>query len=206
MARVGNDRILFVVDMAGTLVFAMEGANTAINWNLDLLGMMVLAFATALGGGMVRDVLIGDVPPVALRMWQYAAVAFLGAALIFVLHEFVAKIPPDLILFLDTAGLSFFAVAGTEKALLYKLHPFIAVLLGTVTAVGGGTIRDLFLARIPRILVTDIYATAALVGAIVMVLALRFRARPAVAAFCGGGVCFVLRIVSVWQQWGLPRR
>jgi len=199
VARVGNDRILFVVDMAGTLVFAMEGANTAINWNLDLLGMMVLAFATALGGGMVRDVLIGDVPPVALRMWQYAA-------LIFVLHEFVAKIPPDLILFLDTAGLSFFAVAGTEKALLYKLHPFIAVLLGTVTAVGGGTIRDLFLARIPRILVTDIYATAALVGAIVMVLALRFRARPAVAAFCGGGVCFVLRIVSVWQQWGLPRR
>ncbi len=200
-----SDRILFAADMAGALVFAMEGANTAINWNLDLLGVMVLAFTTALGGGIVRDLLIGDVPPVALRKWRYAAVAFSGATIIFFLHHLVPKIPPNLILVLDTAGLSLFVIAGTEKALLHNLHPFIAVLVGTVTAVGGGTIRDFFLARIPRVLVTDVYATAALAGAVVMILGRRLRLSPAVAALCGGAVCFLLRVVSVWQHWNLPK-
>lgn len=205
MVKFESDRILFVGDMAGALVFAMEGANTAINWDLDLLGMMVLAFATALGGGLVRDLLIGDVPPMCLRKWRYAAVAFSGAAIIFFLHHLVTKIPPNLILVLDTAGLSLFAIAGTEKALLHNMHPFIAVLLGTVTAVGGGTIRDLFLARIPRVLVTDVYATAALVGAVVMVLGRKVRLSPALAALCGGAVCFLLRVISVWQHWNLPK-
>ena len=205
MLKFDGNRILFVADMAGTLVFAMQGANTAINWDLDLLGMMVLAFATALGGGIVRDLLIGDIPPVALRNWRYAAVAFSGATIIFFLHHLVAKIPPSLILVLDTAGLSLFVIAGTEKALLHSLHPFIAVLLGTVTAVGGGTIRDMFLARIPRVLVTDVYATAALAGAVTMILGRRLRLSPVVAAFCGGAVCFLLRVISVWQHWNLPK-
>jgi uncharacterized membrane protein YeiH len=205
MLKLENDRILFAADMAGTLLFAVEGATAAIAGNLDLLGLMVLAFATALGGGIVRDLLIGDAPPASLRDWRYAALAFSGAFIVFFLHHFVQKIPANLIMILDAAGLSLFAIAGTQKALLHKLHPFIAVLLGTVTAVGGGTIRDLFLARIPRVLETDVYATAALAGSIIMVLMSRLRLAPALAAFTGGVVCFLLRVVSVWQHWNLPK-
>jgi uncharacterized membrane protein YeiH len=205
MLKFENDRILFAADMAGTLLFAVEGATAGIAGNLDLLGLMVLAFATALGGGIVRDILIGDVPPASLRDWRYAALAFSGAILVFFLHQFVQKIPEGVIMVLDAAGLSFFAIAGTQKALLHKLHPFIAVLLGTITAVGGGTIRDLFLARTPRVLEADVYATAALLGSIVMILVGKTRLAPALAAFTGGAVCFLLRVVSVWQHWNLPK-
>lgn len=200
-----GDRVLFAADMVGTLLFAVEGASAAMGGNLDLLGLMVLAFATALGGGIVRDVLIGAVPPAALRDWRYAAVAFSGGTIVFFLHHFLQGIPANLVMVLDAAGLSLFAIAGTEKTLLHKMHPFIAVLLGTVTAVGGGTIRDLFLARTPRVLEADVYATAALAGSMVMVLALKLKLGPLVAALCGGAVCFLLRVVSVWEYWNLPK-
>jgi uncharacterized membrane protein YeiH len=205
MLKLETDRTLFAADMAGTLLFAMEGATAAITGNLDLLGLMVLAFATALGGGIVRDILIGDTPPAALRDWHYAALAFSGAFLVFFLHHFVQEIPANLLIVLDAVGLSLFAIAGTQKALLHKMHPFIAVLLGTITAVGGGTIRDLFLARTPRVLEADVYATAALAGSLVMILLCKLRLAPALAGFTGGVVCFFLRVVSVWQHWNLPK-
>ena len=200
-----TNRILFAADIAGTLVFAMEGANTGINNNLDLLGLIVLAFATALGGGIVRDVLIGDVPPASLRDWRYAATAFAGGTLVFFLHRIVDTIPTNVTMMLDAAGLALFAIAGTEKALLYKMHPFIAVLLGTITGVGGGTIRDLFLARVPRVLEADVYATAALAGSVGMILCLKARLKPGLAAVLGGMVCFLLRVISVWEHWNLPK-
>ena len=200
-----TNRILFAADIAGTLVFAMEGANTGINNNLDLLGLIVLAFATALGGGIVRDVLIGDVPPASLRDWRYAATAFAGGTLVFFLHWIVDTIPTNVTMMLDAAGLALFAIAGTEKALLYKMHPFIAVLLGTITGVGGGTIRDLFLARVPRVLEADVYATAALAGSVGMILCLKARLKPGLAAVLGGMVCFLLRVISVWEHWNLPK-
>src|SRR5712692_10078891 len=125
------EKLLFAVDLAGTLLFAIEGATAAIGGDLDFLGLMVLAFATALGGGIIRDLLIGAVPPNSLRAWRYSAVAFTGAAIVLFLHRFVQGIPSAVIVVLDAAGLALFAVAGTEKALLYKMHPFLAILLGT---------------------------------------------------------------------------
>ncbi len=130
------EKLLFAVDLAGTLLFAIEGATAAIIGNLDLLGLMVLAFATALGGGIIRDLLIGAVPPNSLRDWRYSAVVFTGAAIVFFLHRFVQGIPNGVMIVLDAAGLALFAVAGTQKALIYKMHPFIAILLGTITGVG----------------------------------------------------------------------
>src|SRR6202046_2897891 len=200
-----RDQLLFSADIAGTLIFAIEGAVAAVRGNLDLMGLMVLAFATALGGGIIRDVLIGDVPPASLRDWRYATAAFTGGAIVFFLHPWVREIPAPVLTTLDAAALALFAVAGTEKALLYKMHPFIAVLLGAVTAVGGGTVRDVLLAQIPNVLRSDIYATAALAGALVMVVATRLKVRPAFAAISGGLVCFLLRLVSVWQHWSLPK-
>jgi len=197
--------LLTVLDLAGTLLFAIEGATTAIGGNLDLLGLMVLGFATALAGGIIRDLLIGAVPPSSLRDWRYSALALLGAVLAFFLHRSVQAIPNDILTVLDAAGLAMFAIAGAEKALVYKMHPLVAVLLGTVTGVGGGTVRDILLAHVPIILRADVYATAALAGSAVMIVARRLGVRPAVAAFLGGAVCFLLRMISVWLHWNLPR-
>jgi uncharacterized membrane protein YeiH len=200
-----TNSLLFAADMAGTLLFAIEGAEAAIPGNLDLLGLMVLAFSTALAGGIFRDLLIGAVPPSSLRDWRYSAMAFTGAAIVFLSYRYVAVIPSRVILVLDAAGLALFAVAGTEKALLYKMHPFIAILLGTVTAVGGGTVRDIFLARVPLVLRSDIYATAAMAGAAVMILGRKLKIPPTWSAVLGGVVCFTLREVSLWRHWNLPK-
>jgi uncharacterized membrane protein YeiH len=198
-------KLLLVADLAGTLLFAIEGAIVAVAGDLDFLGLMVLAFATALAGGIFRDLLIGAVPPASLRDWRYPATAFVGGAAVFFLHHFLKRIPAAIMIDLDAMALALFAVAGTEKALEYRLNPFIAVLLGTVTAVGGGTVRDIFLAQIPRVLNVDIYATAALAGAAVLVLSRRLKFPPVWAALLGGAVCFFLRVVSVWQHWNLPK-
>jgi uncharacterized membrane protein YeiH len=197
-------RMLYIVDLAGTLLFAIEGASAAITGKLDLLGLMVLAFATALGGGIIRDVLLGATPPNALRDWRYPAIAFVGAAVVFFFHQFVQEIPAQLLMVLDAAGLALFAVSGTEKAMLREMPPLVAVLLGGITGVGGGTIRDVLLARVPNVLHADVYATAALAGAATMVLCRRLRLTDTQSAFVGGVVCFVLRVVSVWLHWKLP--
>jgi uncharacterized membrane protein YeiH len=200
-----SNRLLFVVDLAGTLLFGIEGATAAIAGNLDLLGLMVLAFATALAGGIIRDVLIGAVPPSSLRDWRYSAMAFAGAAIAFFLHRFVQRIPSEVIIGLDAAGLALFTIAGTEKALLYEMHPFVAVLLGTITGVGGGTLRDIFLAEVPTVLRADVYATAAIAGSAVMIVGRKLGISSTLAAVLGGIVCFALRVVSVWLHWNLPK-
>jgi uncharacterized membrane protein YeiH len=205
-----SDRLLFAVDLAGTLLFGIEGATAAIAGNLDFLGLMVLAFSTALAGGIIRDLLIGAVPPSSLRDWRYAATAFAGGAIVFFMHRLFMQgiaqgVPATVIMCLDAADLGLFAVAGTEKALLHRMHSFIAILLGTITAVGGGTVRDMLLAQVPTVLRADVYATAAMAGSAVMILARRLGLSPNLAAGLGGIVCFVLRVVSVWQHWNLPR-
>jgi uncharacterized membrane protein YeiH len=144
-----TERLLLVVDLAGTFVFAIEGASAAIRSGLDLFGVLVLSFVTALVGGVIRDLLIGAVPPQAIRDWRYAATAFIAGAATFLLYRLVQQIPPSALIALDAAGLALFAVAGAEKALDYEINPFIAMLMGTITGVGGGTVRDILLAQVP---------------------------------------------------------
>lgn len=197
--------LLLTIDLIGTFVFAVEGATAAIQGNLDILGLMVLAFATALGGGIIRDVLIGAVPPNSIRDWRYPVAAFAGGAVVFFQSSFVNKVPESLVVTLDAAGLALFAVAGAAKALDYNIHPFLATLMGGVTGVGGGTIRDVLLARVPSVLRSDVYAAAALAGAAAMILSLKLKMRPAVATTIGIVVCFALRMVAVHQHWNLPK-
>jgi uncharacterized membrane protein YeiH len=171
-------KLLLTAYLAGTLLFAVEGATAVARGGLDLMGLMVLAFATALGGGLLRDLLLGAVHPLSLRDWRYPAVAFTGATIVFFLYPFVLRITQPALIVLDAAGLALFAVAGTQKALLYQLSGLVAALLGTLTAVGSGTIRDLLLAQVPKVLQTDVYATAALAGSSVFVVATKFRLGP----------------------------
>ena len=203
--KVIGPKLLSAVDLAGTFLFAVEGATAAIAGHLDLLGIMVLSFATALAGGVIRDLLIGAVPPEAFRDWRYSVVAFTAAGFVFVLHHSVQQVPGTLLMVLDAAGLGLFAVAGTEKALAYGIHPFIATLMGTITAVGGGMVWDILLAQVPSVLRTEVYATAALLGSLVLIPCRRLRVSPTLAAVAGGTVCFALRVVSVLEHWNLPR-
>jgi uncharacterized membrane protein YeiH len=203
--RYDSAKLLLVVDLIGTFVFAVEGATAAIEGDLDLLGLMVLSFATALAGGIIRDLLIGAVPPGAIRDWRYPATAFLAGATVFLWHSYVSRIPSPVLVVADAAGLSLFAVAGAAKALNFGIHPFLAVLMGGITGVGGGTVRDLLLARVPTVLRSDIYAVAALAGAAVMVAGLSASLSPTLMTFSGAITCFVLRIVAVWRHWNLPK-
>jgi uncharacterized membrane protein YeiH len=198
-------RLIYVADLAGTCVFAIEGALAAIAAEFDVFGVLVLSFVTALGGGVVRDILIGAAPPAALRDWRYPAIAFTAGAITFVLHALFGHMAAEVIIVLDAAGLSLFAVAGTEKALAYKINPAIATLMGMLTGVGGGVLRDMLLAQVPSIMRVDIYATAALFGSVVMVVLQRLGLKPYWAAMLGGTACFVLRLIAVWQNWQLPK-
>ena len=177
----------------------------AIHGNLDFLGMVVLAFVTAVGGGIIRDLLIGDVPPGAIQDWRYGAIALAGAATAFFFHQFVQEVPTMLMLTLDAAGLSLFALSGAGKALEHEIHPAMAVVMGGITGVGGGTLRDLLLAQVPTVLRADVYATAALLGAAILVIGIRLNL-PRVAVGIGGGLaCFLLRMAAIWFHWNLPK-
>ncbi|ARP96251.1 trimeric intracellular cation channel family protein [Bordetella genomosp. 13] len=203
--RLRTETVVLIADLAGTSVFAVEGAIAAMQAGLDLWGVMVVAFIAALGGGVIRDVLIGAVPPNAVRDWRYPALAFLAGGVAFALHPYLARIPLDVMVVLDAAGLALFAVAGVEKALLYGIHPFVAALMGVLTAVGGGAVRDLLLARVPAVLNSDIYATAALAGAVAVLLCRRLGWPPAAAGIFGGVLCFAIRLFAVSQGWQLPK-
>jgi uncharacterized membrane protein YeiH len=198
------DALLHTLDLTGTFVFGMEGALAAVAGHLDFFGAMVLSFCTAVGGGIIRDLLIGAAPPESIRDWRYGTLALAGGCTSVFLYHSVRQLPPLLLLTLDAGGLSLFAVAGATKALKYNINPFIAVLMGTITGVGGGTVRDILLARVPTVLRADVYATAALLGAVVFVGAINLKLSPRLAAILGGTGCFVLRMVAAIRHWNLP--
>ena len=156
------DKLLAAVDLAGTYLFAVEGAIAAIHGNLDFLGMVVLAFVTAVGGGIIRDLLIGAVPPGAIRDWRYTAIAMAGAATAFFFHQLVQEIPVTLMLTLDAAGLSLFAISGAGKALDYEITSGDGCCDGRHhRSAVEARCEILLLAHVPTVLRADVYATAA---------------------------------------------
>jgi uncharacterized membrane protein YeiH len=197
--------VVLVADLAGTAVFAVEGAIAAMRAQLDLLGVLVIAFIVALGGGVTRDLLIGATPPKAVADWRYPALAFAMGGLAFVLHAQVLSWSGSTLIVLDAAGLALFAVAGAQKALNFGISPFVAMLMGTITGVGGGVIRDIVLARVPVVLQADLYASSAFVGAAVLIVGRRCGVSPVAAALLAGAACLMLRLVSVHFGWQLPR-
>ena len=199
-----GSRVLLVVDLLATLLVALQGGGAAVVGHLDLLGILVLAFVSALGGGIVRDLLIGAVPPNAFRDWRYGTVALCGGVLIILGFEAFNRFPEMPLTMLDAAGLGLFAVAGADKATEFKVPALAAVLLGGITGCGGGVIRDLLLMRVPRILDADVYATAALAGALVTVLLLRVKVHRGWAMALGAAACFGLRMIAVVRHWSLP--
>ncbi len=195
--------LLLVLDLGGTFVFAISGAMAAVKHRLDIFGVLVLAFAAGNAGGMTRDVLIGAVPPAAIADWKYLAVSVLAGLLTFFWYPITNRLSKD-ILWFDAIGLAFFAVAGAEKALVYGINPAMAALLGMLTGIGGGMLRDVLVTDIPVVLRADLYALAALAGALVVVAGHLLHVSPVASTIVGGVLCFALRFGAIRYGWHLP--
>lgn len=195
--------ILLWLDLAGIFVFGLSGGALAVRHRLDVFGVLTLALAAALAGGVVRDVLIST-RPAAVADERYLLAALAAGITAFFGHRTLDRLGKP-VMILDALGLGLFAVAGCQKALAHGVGPLPAMLLGVMTAVGGGAVRDLLVAEVPRVLREEIYALAALVGTMVVVGAHLTGLPPLPSALTGAALASALRILSVVHGWNAPR-
>ncbi len=189
--------LFLALDLTGVFAFALNGALTALQAaKLDIVGVVTLGMITALGGGILRDVLLGSLPPATFDDWRYLTVAASGGLVAFVFGRLLERLTPAITV-LDAAGLSLFAVTGASRALDLDAGLGQAVILGAVTAVGGGTVRDVLIGRIPVVLRSELYAIPALLGALLVVAGAELGASDLAAALTGAVLCFGLRMVGV---------
>jgi uncharacterized membrane protein YeiH len=201
----GEALLLLVLDLVGTFAFALNGALTAVRAaDLDIVGVVTLGMITALGGGIIRDVLLGSLPPTTFSDWRYLAVAAGGGLIAFFLARRLEALTKPIEV-LDALGLSLFAVTGATVGLAAGLGVVQAVILGTITAVGGGTLRDVLVRRIPTVLSSGLYAVPALLGAATATVTARLGVHGAVATFGSAAVCFVVRMIGVRYELNAPR-
>jgi uncharacterized membrane protein YeiH len=196
--------LVLALDLLGTFAFAISGGMTAVRRRLDFFGIMVLAFAAGNAGGITRDVLIGETPPDAIGDSRFLAFSLLAGLLVFFGHGTMQRVRNCVGVF-DAAGLALFAVSGSQKALAFGVNPAMAAVLGMVTGIGGGMLRDLLAGEVPTVLRSEIYAVAALAGATVVVLGDMLRLPSAVMMISGAALCFVLRLFAMRRSWNLPR-
>jgi uncharacterized membrane protein YeiH len=189
--------LLVVLDLIGTFAFGLNGALTAVRaTRLDIVGVVTLGVITAMGGGIIRDVLIGDVPPATFRDWRYLALAVGGGLVAFAMSQWLSRLEMPINV-LDAIGLSAFAVIGASKALAFGLGVGPAIVLGAVTGVGGGTIRDTLVGQVPVVLRSELYAIPALIAAAITVAAIRMDVYGLPAALAAAVVCFAIRMLGV---------
>lgn len=198
-----NMILLLVLDFGGTFVFALSGGVAAAHAHMDLFGVLVLAFATGNAGGITRDLLIGATPPIAIAKWQYAALSVAAGLVAFFLLPTVDRVH-DPVLWFDAIGLSFCAVVGTTKALDFGLNPAMAALMGMLTGIGGGVLRDVLSNVVPIVLRADLYAVAALAGAAAVACGRVLHINRTATAMIGAGLCIALRFGAIHYGWHLP--
>lgn len=191
------------LDGLGTLAFALSGALLGVRKRFDLFGVLFLAFVAAVAGGLMRDVLIGDLPPAAITHVRYFLIAVGGGLLTFFWHPAVALRQREILL-LDAVGLALFAVVGTEKALAHGIHPLMAALLGMLSGIGGGMARDVLAGDVPFVLRGDLYALAALAGGATVAAAHVLGIAPSYALLAGAAACLFLRLMAIYRNWRAP--
>jgi uncharacterized membrane protein YeiH len=196
--------LLVSLDLAGTFTYALGGALTAVHSaRLDVVGVITLAMVSGLGGGIIRDILLGVLPPATFRDWRYLAVAAGGGLAAFALSRPLTRLAP-VITVLDAAGLGLFAVTGASKSLALGMTPAPAVILGAITAVGGGTLRDTLLGQVPAVFRRGLYAIPALLAAAITVAAIRTGSYGPAAALAAALACFTLRMLGVRYNINAP--
>jgi uncharacterized membrane protein YeiH len=196
--------VLLLLDLTGTFAFALNGALTALRAaRLDIVGVVTLGMITAVGGGTIRDVLLDSLPPATFLDWRYYAVAAAGGLIAFVFGRHLERLNTPINV-LDAVGLALFAVTGASKAVGLGFGPAQAVVVGAITAVGGGTIRDVLIRRIPSVLSSGLYAIPALIGAAVAVVADELGMGGVATSIGAAVLCFAIRMVGVRYDLNAP--
>lgn len=195
--------LVLALDLVGTFVFAVSGAAKGVTYRLDLFGVLVLSFAAASAGSIARDVVIGAIPPAAVGDWRYLAVSALAGVMTFARFSAIHRLRSAVLVF-DAAGLALFAVSGAQKALAFGLSPVMAAVLGMLSGIGGGIVRDILVAEVPTVLRSELYAITAFLGAAVVVVGHLNELPPTSVSIAGAVLCFGLRVAAIRQGWRLP--
>ena len=209
------EKYIFIIEIIGTIAFASSGAMVGIKKQMDLLGVCVLGMTTAVGGGMIRDLILGVNPPVMFQNPTYALIAIAFSILIFcglyffqnkLTHSKVQGVYDKLMMIFDSLGLGLFTVVGVTTAINigYETTAFLQIFVGVLTGVGGGVLRDIMAGNTPYIFVKHVYASASIIGAIVCVLVEPWLG-DLTAMLIGAVVVFVIRILAAHYKWNLPR-
>lgn len=194
--------LILWLNLIGTFVFGLSGGLAAVRARLDLFGVLVLALVVALAGGVTRDLLIGT-PPATFRDWRYLAAAGAAGLATFAARPVLERIW-NVIQVLDAAGLALFCVTGAAKAIEFRLGPAQAIILGAITGIGGGMLRDVLLRQTPTVLRHDLYAVPALAGAAVVVAAHGAGTNSPAFPLIGFAVCFAIRLAGLRYNLQLP--
>ena len=196
--------IIYILDLIGTAAFAASGAWVGVRKQMDLFGVLVLGTVTAVGGGTLRDLLLGDIPPFSLKDEAYIYIAIVVSVVVFANRkrfEFFEK--P--LLYFDAIGLGTFVVIGTTKAIDFQLGALGAVLMGVMTGTAGGVMRDLLANQVPLILRREIYASACVAGGTLLVILGETGVAPAAAALLSAGTVILVRLLAIHYDWSLPK-
>ena len=196
-------QVMAALDGLGSFVFALSGGLLAVQKRFDLFGVLVLSFVVAVTGGTTRDLLIGAVPPASVASWHTLAIALFGGLLTFYGYPLVQSLRRG-VQFFDAIGLATFAVTGAQKALAYGIDPVMAAVLGMVSGIGGGMMRDVLAGNVPTVLRADLYALAALAAAGIVCLGQVLDARPLYPMLLGAAACVLLRLMAIYCGWRVP--
>ncbi|WP_298284796.1 trimeric intracellular cation channel family protein [Acidocella sp.] len=197
-----ND-LIEILDWVGTLAFALSGGLLGVRKRFDLFGVLFLSFVVAVAGGMMRDVLIGALPPAAITDTHYFLISIGGGLLTFYWYPRVATLQHQILLF-DMVGLALFAVIGAQKALDYGINPLMAAIMGMLTGIGGGMARDVLAGEVPFVLRADLYAVAALAAGAVVSVGHVTGLAPLVSMLLGAALCVFLRLMAIYRGWRAP--
>ena len=195
--------MIVVLDWVGTFAFALSGGLLGVQKRFDLFGILFLSFVVAVAGGMMRDVLIGAVPPVAITDIHYFAISMVGGLITFFWYPKVESRQRQILL-LDAVGLALFAVIGAQKAVDHGINPLMAAILGMMTGIGGGMARDVLAGEVPFVLRADLYALAALAGGAIVSVGTIMGVKPTYPMLLGAAVCIFLRLMAIYYHWRAP--
>jgi len=196
--------MIYILDIFGTLAFAISGAFRAVKHELDLLGVLTLATVTGIAGGIIRDTIFGATPPVSLLDYWYVLICLAGGGIVFIAAPKIAT-KWDYVMIADAIGLSVFTAIGASKAESYNAVPLTVILMAMITSCGGGVIRDLLVTEIPSILKRDFYASAALCGGVLFVLLGYIDMNNSVRIACTIGFTFIMRVLAMRYCLSLPK-
>jgi len=195
--------ILYILDLVGTAAFAISGALAGVRRQMDLLGILVLGIVTAIGGGTLRDILLGDTPPFCLKDETYLYVSILFALVTFFAHHVVDRFS-NALLYFDAIGLGTFVVIGTGKALDFNTGFVGAIIMGMMTATAGGMVRDILSGQIPLILQKEIYASACLAGGVLFFVLTQLDVSRTTTMLLSATLVVALRLLAIRHNWSLP--